>query len=119
MAEPANGAINHDSDIDDPNLSGLVALVNGILTDVHAPSLCAGQLGGCWIHNPKPSSLSTAPVRWREDKSTAERICSHGTAHPDLQDAAYWWTVHRRDVTIHGCDGCCGPRPGWADGLLP
>ena len=92
----------------------MIALVNGILTGVHGPRACAGQTWGCWIHQPLPHALSEAPVRWREDKSTAERICPHGIGHPDPQDVAYNRNVLGRDVTVHGCDGCCGPLPDWA-----
>ena len=97
----------------------LVAVSNGMLGHVHSSSSCQGQPWGCWIHDPRPHPLDKAPVRWRDDKSTAERICDHGVGHPDPQDAAFWWNTQGRDVTIHGCDGCCGPCPDWATGLLP
>ncbi|MFN3602707.1 MAG: hypothetical protein ACK4UY_15095 [Dietzia sp.] len=95
---------------------GLTWLSNGVLTNIHSPSACAGQPWGCWVHEPRPHPLDQAPVRWREDKGTAERICDHGVGHPDPQDAAYWWNTHRRDVTLHGCDGCCRPLPDWSTG---
>ena len=88
---------------------GIVALENGILTGVHDPSACAGQSWGCWIHRPLPHVLSDAPVMWRDDKQTAERLCPHGIGHPDPQDVVYQRVVLGRDVSVHGCDGCCGP----------
>lgn len=97
----------------------LVAVANGILRGVHRPSACSGQPWGCWIHHPFPHRLDHAPVRWREDNETAERVCDHGIGHPDPQDAAYWWNAHNRDVTVHGCDGCCLPLPTWTADFLP
>jgi hypothetical protein len=88
---------------------GIVALANGILTDVRDPSACAGQSWGCWFHHPLPHPLSDAPVIWRSDKQTAERRCPHGIGHPDRQDVVYKGVVRGRDVSVHGCDGCCGP----------
>lgn len=88
---------------------GLVYLANGVLTNVHPASACADQPWGCWIHRPRDHALAHAPVMWRADKQTAERICDHGIGHPDPQDAAYNWNVLGRDVSVHGCDGCCGP----------
>lgn len=103
----------------DVGASELIAVANGLLTGAHPPSTCAGQAWGCWVHSPKPHSLAHAPIRWREDKGSAERICDHGIGHPDPHDAAYWWTVHHRDVTRHSCDDCCAPRPDWASPYLP
>jgi hypothetical protein len=28
--------------------------------------------------------------------------------HPDPQDVVYQRVVFGRDVSVHGCDGCCG-----------
>lgn len=97
----------------------IIAVANGMLRNVHHPRQCAEQPWGCWIHSPLPHPLDKAPVRWRVDIGTAERVCGHGIGHPDPQDAAFWWNAQHRDVTIHGCDGCCGSVPEWAVGLLP
>lgn len=99
--------------------AGITMVVNGALVDVHSPRLCEGQPFGCWVHSPLEWALSSAPVRWREDRGFAERICQHGIGHPDLQDSLYNWDVHRRDVSVHGCDGCCYPRPQWYLDHLP
>lgn len=87
---------------------GLLYLANGVLTNVHPASACAGQPWGCWVHNPRDHPLASAPIVWRADKQTAERVCPHGVGHPDPQDMAYNWNVRGRDVSMHGCDGCCG-----------
>lgn len=93
--------------------SDLTFVSNGLLKGVHSPSNCADQPWGCWVHTPKSHALASAPIRWRDDKGTAERICDHGISHPDPQDVAYWWSIRGRDVTVHACDGCCGPEPDW------
>lgn len=88
----------------------VIAIDNGWLTKVHPAGLCAGTQ--CWVHNPSDHHMTGWPVRWRADKHTAERVCEHGIGHPDPDDRAYH---HRqgRDVSVHGCDGCCAPRrPG-------
>lgn len=115
-ADPDDSDTAADPDLpaEDSDDRGLSLLSNGVLTDVHPPSECAGQPWGCWVHDPRPHPLDHAPVRWREDKGTAERMCDHGIGHPDPQDAAYWWHTRRRDVTVHGCDGCCQPLPEWS-----
>ena len=92
----------------------MVALERGVILHSHGPSVCAAQPWGCWIHNPVQHSLSDAPVIWREDRAIAERLCEHGIGHPDWQECCYQLQIRSRDVTVHGCDGCCLPVP---DGL--
>ena len=103
---------------DDPRATDATMVENGLLT-VHPPSACAGQGWGCWVHAPVEHALSSAPVRWRDDRAIAERICEHGIGHPDPQGAAYSWQVEGRDVTSHGCDGCCGGLPESLAAWLP
>jgi len=104
---------NDSSTSDDPSITaalldvqdGDVTLVaNGALFRVHSPSACAGR--HCWVHDPTPSPMTSWPIRWRGDKGTAERICSHNVGHPDVDDVAYH-AMFGRDVSVHGCDGCC------------
>lgn len=83
------------------------------LVDVHSPTACADQPWGCWIHRPFAWALASAPVKWRSDRGIAERVCAHGVGHPDLQAQIYAARVDHRDISVHGCDGCCGPRPDW------
>lgn len=80
-------------------------VANGLMTNVHPPSDCAGS--ACWVHAPSEHHMVAWPVRWREDKRIAERVCRHGTGHPDPDDLDYQ-RRHGRDVSMHGCDGCCG-----------
>ncbi len=85
---------------------GIVAIGNGMLTRVHPPELCAGT--ACWVHSPSVHHMTGWPLHWRADKATAERVCEHGIGHPDPDDAGYHARAGR-DVSIHGCDGCCSP----------
>ena len=82
----------------------LIAVQGGILTNVHGAAQCAGEF--CWVHNPSEHHMLSWPIRWRADKGTAERACVHGVGHPDPDDVAYNLRVGR-DVSVHGCDGCC------------
>ena len=50
--------------------------------------------------------MVTWPIHWREDKSTAERVCGHGIGHPDPDDVGFN-ARNGLDVRVHGCDGCC------------
>lgn len=97
---------------------GLVALENGVLTNVHEQSECDGRdrWWGCWLHDPRPHSLDRAPVRWRSDRRIAERVCSHGVGHPDPQEIIRCREVEQRDVETHACCGCCGGPEGWETG---
>lgn len=93
---------------------GRVRVSNGVITSVHSARLCADRVYGCWMHDPRGHALDQAPVHWRDDRGIAERICDHGIGHPDPQDAAYNFHELGRDITGHGCDGCCRPFPKWA-----
>lgn len=74
------------------------------LVNVHAPALCAGR--ACVIHAPSDHHMRTWPLHWRGDRGFMERLCPHGTGHPDPDDAAYHRSVGR-EVGVHGCDRCC------------
>lgn len=82
----------------------VVALHSGLLTGVHLADQCAGR--NCWVHNPSEHHMVTWPINWRYDTRTAERLCPHGIGHPDPDDISYNARMGR-DVTVHGCDGCC------------
>lgn len=56
---------------------------------------------------PSTHHMNTWGIRWREDKRTAERICGHGLGHPD-PDCVSFHARMGQDVSVHGCDGCCG-----------
>jgi hypothetical protein len=54
-------------------------------------------------------------MNYRSDKGVMERICPCGVGHPDPDDAAYWQSIGKPEMTIHGCCGCCSePQKGWA-----
>lgn len=64
----------------------------------------------CVIHHPSDHAMKDWPLYWRADRMLMERICTHGTGHPDPDDIAFKAAVapdlveHEAD---HGCDGCC------------
>lgn len=68
---------------------------------VHTRRECIGE--HCVIHNPSRHHMRTWPLKWRWDKSMFERICPHGTGHPDPDDPGA--------DSVHGCDGCCNTDP--------
>lgn len=76
----------------------------------HPASACADD-PHCCIHNPSVHPLDYAPMNWRGDRGLMERICPHGTGHPDPDDIAFKRRT-RGDrfadgESVHGCDGCC------------
>lgn len=86
---------------------------------VHPAAKCAGET--CCIHNPSDHPMREFPLYWRADRALMERICPHGTGHPDPDDLAY----KKRSLGAgyrnyafgtHGCDGCCG---GWTEQTVP
>lgn len=67
------------------------------------------DINGCAIHNPSYHPLSDAPQYMREDRGfLIERVCEHGTGHPDPDSASYMAkTGYGSSIWVHGCDGCC------------
>lgn len=86
----------------------VVVLEQGIMTNVHSSSACLPY--HCWVHRPSTHHMVTWPIRWRQDKRTAERVCEHKVGHPDPDDRAFNLR-NGKDVSMHGCDGCCGVVP--------
>ena len=72
------------------------------LFNVHSEDLCKGSY--CCIHNPSDHKMKDFPLHWRSDRKIMERICEHGTGHPDPDDIRI---VNGDDDGIHGCCGCC------------
>jgi hypothetical protein len=101
-----------------------------VLINVHPMDNCVGR--PCVVHNPSDHHMRSWPLHWRNDRGIFERICEHGTGHPDPDQFAFWdeqavkWEERQRGATqsvsewnaspvgnpwvgmgIHGCDGCC------------
>lgn len=96
------------------------------ILNVHAPEACAG--GPCVIHAPSAHHMRDWPTHWRSDRGLMERICEHGTGHPDPDSLAFIRRSQGRSAAraegIHGCCGCCvdpdhTPPPTVADRSLP
>ena len=102
--EPNPEEVSMMADALDLAFGDMTMIANGVLTRVHPAGACAGE--HCWVHNPSPTHMVSWPVRWRADKRTAERICSHDVGHPDRDDVAFN-ARFGRDVAIHSCDGWC------------
>lgn len=47
-------------------------------------------------------------TNYRTDRGLMERICCHGVGHPD-PDSVSFGLKFGKDISIHGCDGCCSP----------
>ena len=67
------------------------------LTNTHAIEDCKGIY--CTIHYRSNQSMRAFPQHWRGDRGFMERICPHGTGHPDPDEIV--------EDKVHGCDGCC------------
>lgn len=72
---------------------------------VHLPEDCTGD--ACVVHRPSDHHMRAWPTHWRVDRQIMERICPHGTGHPD-PDGHY----RSASETLHDCDGCCALRWG-------
>lgn len=83
-----------------------IVLHNGQVLQTHGPVRCHGR--ACAIHNPG-HHMATWPIVWRADLGLVERLCPHGTGHPDPRSVE-WLEQHGiYDLDRHGCDGCCRP----------
>lgn len=74
---------------------------------VHDKEGCKGH---CVIHNPSDHHMKDWPTHWRQDRGLMERLCEHGTGHPDPDDLAFKESIGMNIEVegIHGCCGCCG-----------
>ncbi len=83
-------------------------LDNGeILVGVHPIGTCAGRV--CVIHAKTEHHMSNWEQIYRRDRNIFERICAHGTGHPDPDQFEYWKNNNMEHEVVHGCDGCCAP----------
>jgi hypothetical protein len=89
-----------------------ITLPNGRFLRTHSPDACRIP-ERCVIHNPSDHHMREWPLNWRGDRGLMERICKHGTGHPDPDDIAYKTATageQYADVeAVHGCDECCVP----------
>lgn len=81
--------------------SDIIALHDGRVMIVHAPSRCGGD--PCCVHNPSDHPLRDAPLSWWPFGKMMFRICPHGEPHPDPDDLVAQFV----GLDLHTCDGCC------------
>lgn len=77
---------------------------------VHAESRCEPP---CPIHAPSDHQMRYFPLTWRSDRGFFERLCPHGTGHPDPDDLAFKLrTMGPREYAsrAYGVHGCCHER---------
>lgn len=79
--------------------------VGDALLQTHTEQACQGE--ACCIHNPSDHHMKNWGLMWRTDKMIMERVCPHGTGHPDPDDVAWRERTGRKSASVHGCDGCC------------
>lgn len=83
----------------------------------HSRATCLEQrrlavLPFCVIHQPSNHHMRRWPMHIRNN-TLIERLCTHGTGHPDPDSAAALNYLMYRDPQqtygygVHGCDGCC------------
>lgn len=87
-----------------------IATYTGQVLQVHPPEVCWKP---CPVHEPSDHPLNEAPLHWRADMKLWERICPHGTGHPDPDDVAYKRITMLPAVFAGYCyesHGCCGER---------
>ena len=71
----------------------------------HAPDC---DKHGCVIHNPSKHCTDDLPQHFRSDTGLMERICPHGTGHPDPDSVAYFLRQDPKKNSWVGIHGCCG-----------
>jgi hypothetical protein len=119
--------------------SGEVAGPGEEMLLTHPRWRCEGREIPCCIHSPSDHHMRTWKMDWRDDTGVMERICPHGTGHPDPDHMTYvrsltpehkciynrealsfeeWLDLddgigcifpHLEWQAIHGCDDCCIP----------
>jgi hypothetical protein len=86
---------------------------NGRRFSHHSAEVCAGQV--CPLHSPSDHHMASWPLVFRADRPPLiDRLCDHGTAHPDPDALAYLRKFDPSDNgawSKHQCCGCCEPEP--------
>jgi hypothetical protein len=73
---------------------------------LHERRRCEGT--HCPWHNPSKHSMRAFARHIRFDRAgLVDRICPHGTGHPDPDSLAFLQRHGVNDDGTHGCDGCC------------
>jgi len=79
------------------------------LKNLHKNKDCVGF---CAIHHPSNHHMKNWKFVVRFDRGgLIERICKHGIGHPDPDSLTYLEGIGSSDKGVHGCDGCCSPKP--------
>ena len=68
----------------------------------HDMQTCYGDF--CTLHNRSNHPMRHLPQHFRFDRMIMERICEHGTGHPDPDEFSI---RNGEDDGVHGCCGCC------------
>lgn len=75
----------------------------------HTVANCKGR--HCPIHRPSTHHMNMWKLHLRLDRlPLMERICRHGTGHPDPDCLAFLESLpdaENHAWGVHGCDGCC------------
>lgn len=117
--------IHHDPEWD----SDYVIQVDGTRLYVHGDCTTEWEIDGkkvalpaCPIHNEPDWALKGAPILYRHDVDVIERICLHGTGHPDIAYLAFISALYGEQAAatrgVHGCCGCCS-ETGLGDARSP
>jgi hypothetical protein len=78
---------------------------------VHKRTVCAGEF--CAIHNPSDHRMKDWRMLMRAS-TLIERNCCHGVGHPDPDSVAWFDSIGRTWMGVHGCDRCCFTPEGIA-----
>ncbi len=78
-----------------------------VLVRVHPQAVCSTRSTPCVVHRPSSNHMSGWYLLWRSDRGIFERICPHGTGHPDPDQFGFWEETDQEWQGVHGCDGCC------------
>lgn len=85
----------------------MFSLPTGQILRSHPESSC---IAPCPLHSPSDHPMRDWPLLWRSDRRLFERICPHGTGHPDPDHVAFADPDGTSGVALHGCDMCCWSR---------
>lgn len=99
---------NHTPRVWRVDVNRVVPVYGDVITGVHLEDECHGL--PCVVHAPTNHHMSRWPLIWRYDRKIFERLCPHGTGHPDPDQLPYWRSIGALHEFVHCCCGCCGER---------